>query len=118
MKTAKLLPASLLLAVLLVLGGPAASSPGQRPPEPVAQPSPIAAPAPTPAPTPLPQAQAAEKEKTEEKKKWDVENPPYPMPVEAQIDTDEGTWMNLDVSPDGKEIAFDLLGDIYGLPMN
>lgn len=31
--------------------------------------------------------------------------------------TDEGTWMNLDVSPDGKEIAFDLLGDIYKMPV-
>jgi hypothetical protein len=31
--------------------------------------------------------------------------------------TDEGTWMSLDVSPDGKSIVFDLLGDIYTVPM-
>src|SRR6185436_18882761 len=31
--------------------------------------------------------------------------------------TDEGTWMSLDVSADGKTIVFDLLGDIYTIPI-
>jgi len=33
------------------------------------------------------------------------------------IDTDEGTWMSLDVHPSGKKIIFDLLGDLYELPI-
>lgn len=53
--------------------------------------------------------------KKDEKKKWDVNNPPGPR-TDVQIDTDEGTWMNVDVSPDGKEIAFELLGDLYVIP--
>ena len=63
MKTAKLLLPSLLVLVLLAVGVPAASTLGQRPPEPVAQRTPIATPAATPVPTPVPQAQPAEKEK-------------------------------------------------------
>ena len=31
----------------------------------------------------------------------------------VEFTTDEGTWMNVDVSPDGRTILFDLLGDLY-----
>ena len=48
--------------------------------------------------------------------KWSVENPPGPS-KKVTITTDEGTWMDLDVSPDGQNIVFDLLGDIYTIPL-
>ncbi|MEX0635233.1 MAG: amidohydrolase, partial [Ferruginibacter sp.] len=48
-------------------------------------------------------------------KKWDVNNPEGNY-KEATFTVNEGTWMNIDVSPDGKEIIFDLLGDIYTMP--
>lgn len=34
-----------------------------------------------------------------------------------QLKTDEATWIGLDVSPDGKQIAFGVLGDLYLLPI-
>ncbi|MDH3224410.1 MAG: amidohydrolase, partial [Gemmatimonadota bacterium] len=36
---------------------------------------------------------------------------------QVQFQVTEGTWMDLDVSPDGRTIAFDLLGDIYTMPI-
>ncbi len=56
---------------------------------------------------------------TEEKKdeKWDVNAPPGMTRRKVQIAVDEGSWMNVDVAPDGRTIAFDLLGDIYTMPI-
>jgi len=33
------------------------------------------------------------------------------------LDTREGTWLSLDVSPDGATIVFDMLGDLYSVRM-
>jgi len=47
--------------------------------------------------------------------KWNV-NEPFGPATPVAFDTDEGTWMNLDVSPDGRTIVFDLMGDIFVMP--
>ncbi|WP_445359219.1 amidohydrolase family protein [Microbulbifer sp. ANSA005] len=61
----------------------------------------------------------ATKEKKVEKAEaqpWDINKPPYEFkPI--QLDTRETTWSNLDISPDGKTILFDMLGDIYTVPV-
>jgi len=53
----------------------------------------------------------------DKKKKWDVANPPGEY-KEVEVIADEGTWMNLDVSPDGRTIVFDMMGDIYKMPIS
>jgi Tol biopolymer transport system component/imidazolonepropionase-like amidohydrolase len=47
---------------------------------------------------------------------WDVSAPHGPT-HDVEFNTDEGTWIDLDVSPDGRTIVFDLLGDIYTMPI-
>lgn len=47
---------------------------------------------------------------------WNVNDPPgekHSVPIDVRT----GTWMSLDVSPDGERIVFDLLGDIYAMPI-
>ncbi len=35
----------------------------------------------------------------------------------VNFETDEGTWMTVSVTPDGRTIYFDLLGEIYSIPV-
>ena len=41
-----------------------------------------------------------------------------PLKTTRSVDftTSEGTWISLDVSPDGQTIVFELLGDLYTMP--
>lgn len=55
-------------------------------------------------------------EQTDEKK-WQVDSPKGQF-VDASISVQQGTWMNVDISPDGETLVFDLLGDIYTMPMS
>jgi imidazolonepropionase-like amidohydrolase/Tol biopolymer transport system component len=76
------------------------------------------APAPQRQAAPLPAAATppASAPAKDDKPKWDVNAPPGPA-HDVQIDTTTGTWMSLDVSPDGREVVFDLLGDLYVIPI-
>ena len=48
--------------------------------------------------------------------KWDVNAAHGPV-KQVKFTTDEGTWMDLDVSRDGQTVVFSLLGDLYTLPI-
>lgn len=61
-------------------------------------------------------AQAQTPAPAQNKAGWNVNQPPGPTKT-AQLDVRSGTWMGLDLSPDGKTLVFDLLGDLYLLPV-
>lgn len=48
--------------------------------------------------------------------KWDVSKTLLPCDT-VEFDASEGTWMTVDISPDGRVVVFDLLGDIYSMPI-
>ena len=47
-----------------------------------------------------------------DKPAWDV-SAEHGKTKSVRFSTDEGTWLDLDVSPDGKRIVFSMMGDIY-----
>lgn len=53
----------------------------------------------------------------DDKPKWDVNSPQGQFET-VDINVQQGSWMNITVSPDGKTLAFDLLGDIYTMPIS
>ncbi len=71
-----------------------------------------------PAP-PAPPAPSAPQAKPAEKKEDPKKKPDLPLTASRTIafDTDEGTWISLDVAPDGQSIIFELSGDLYRLPI-
>jgi Tol biopolymer transport system component/imidazolonepropionase-like amidohydrolase len=57
---------------------------------------------------------------TPAKKKFDPAediNKPRPDARKVNFTVSEGTWMSVDLSPDGTTLLFDLLGDIYTVPV-
>jgi imidazolonepropionase-like amidohydrolase/Tol biopolymer transport system component len=47
---------------------------------------------------------------------WDVTAKHGPT-KDVAFEVTEGTWMSVDVSPDGRTLVFDLLGDLYTMPV-
>lgn len=58
-------------------------------------------------------------EQDQSEKKRDLTKEGLPLEPKRKIDfgTSEGTWLSLDVSPDGKTVLFELLGDLYTVPI-
>ncbi len=65
---------------------------------------------------PKPKESSAKSDKKKEEPKWDVNAPPGSW-TDVSIDTTSTTWSNVDVSPDGRTLVFDMLGDLYTLPL-
>ncbi len=60
-------------------------------------------------------------EKQEDKKETADKDTKKDLPLEPDrtiaFDTTEGSWISLDVAPDGRQIVFELLGDLYTVSM-
>lgn len=54
---------------------------------------------------------------TDSSQQWQVSAPQGEFDS-VNIDISEATWMNVDISPDGKTLVFDVLGDIYKMPVS
>ncbi len=63
-------------------------------------------------------AQSKGKAAKKDEAAWSVAAPKGAVIKQVPIKTDEGTWMDVDVAPDGQTLAFTLLGDIYTMPIS
>ena len=61
----------------------------------------------------IPTAQAS----AQEADSWSIEESRAPSTTPLRFTATEGTWMSVEVSPDGTKLAFDLLGHIYEMPI-
>ena len=69
------------------------------------------------------QTKPAKKKSAQEKKSKPADpaaeiNAARPGSRRIAFSTDQGTWTSVDVSPDGETLVFDLLGDLYLLPID
>lgn len=67
------------------------------------------------------QSTTKDAKKTKSSTEPDAAKKEEPLPLKParkiEFSTQQGTWLSLDVSPDGQSIIFDLIGDLYLLPM-
>ncbi|MFY9550451.1 MAG: amidohydrolase family protein [Thermoanaerobaculia bacterium] len=61
-------------------------------------------------------AQEKDKEKPKKPDPAADINKPREDARKIAFETTEGTWMSVDISPDGRTLVFDLLGDLYSVP--
>ena len=74
--------------------------------------------APSPS-SPIEQAAATQAAEKSAEKPGDKPADALVLPTERTITftTDEVTWMSVDVSSDGRTVVFDVLGDLYTMPI-
>lgn len=66
---------------------------------------------------PFPVFTPADTAKKDTVKYTEYKNLPLKPARKIRYTASEGSWMSLDISPDGKTIVFDLMGDLYTMPV-
>jgi dipeptidyl aminopeptidase/acylaminoacyl peptidase len=63
-------------------------------------------------------AQEKKEEAAADKEKQDKKDLPLEPVRDIVFDTTEGSWISVDVAPDGRSLVFELVGDLYSLPID